>query len=87
MYCYASAHLAQAYGKEKWVRGGGRGYPPVYFPLVVTYCDPICNAEIFAAVRYLEMRDFNHRSLEVNTDTGMLELDSKVLVTQKYLWF
>lgn len=55
MYCYASAHLAQAYGKEK-----GRGY----FSLAVTYCDPICNAEIFAAV----LRDFNHRSLEANTD-------------------
>lgn len=54
MYCYASAHLAQAYGKDK-----GRGY----FPLAVTYCDLICKAEIFAAVH-----DFNHRCLEANTE-------------------
>lgn len=59
MYCYASAHLAQAYGKEK---GWG------YFPLAVTYCDPICNTEIFAAVWRLKMCDFNHRSLEADTD-------------------
>lgn len=61
MYCYASAHLAQAYGKEK-----RRGY----FPLVVTYCDPICNTEICAAVRCLKMRDFDHRRLEVNTGSS-----------------
>lgn len=66
MYCYASAHLAQAYGKDK-----GRGY----FPLAVTYCDLICKAEIFAAVRHLKMHDFNHRRLEAKTE--------EVLVTQK----
>lgn len=59
MYCYASAHLAQAYGKEK-----GRGY----FPLAVTYCDPICNAEIFAAARRLKTCDFYLESMEANTN-------------------
>lgn len=59
MYCYSSAHLAQAYGKEK-----GRGY----FPLAVTYCDPICNAEIFAAAWRLKTCDFYLGSMEANTD-------------------
>lgn len=49
-----------------------------YFPLAVTYCDPICSTETVAAVQHLKTRGFNHVGSEVNT-----ELDSKVLVVVK----
>lgn len=39
-----------------------------YFPLAVTYCDPICNIEIVAAAQHLKMCYFNHRNSEENTD-------------------